>query len=275
MIVARQTFEAEARFHPHLHAIVTGGSWDGSGSWSAVFGWDRPVLRELFQIEVFRLLRERGLLSSERMELIRSWRHSGFDVFVGQPIASDDRRALEHVARYLLRAPVSLERMRYDPTDARVSMQPLPGEQGGTVELEALEFIARLILHIPDIHERQVLYYGAYANASKLRRQLTTRAGPRTAPRSTPPWPDPADIGPLTAFEQRRRIRWAQLIRRVWLEDPLLCPECGGEIGILSFITEPGVVDRILRHVGWRHGQPLPGVIRAPPPVLMVAEPSS
>ena len=44
---------------------------------------------------------------------------------------------------------------------------------------------------------------------------------------------------------------------------------------ILSFITEPGVVDRILRHVGWRHGQPLPGVIRSPPAVLMVAEPSS
>jgi hypothetical protein len=41
---------------------------------------------------------------------------------------------------------------------------------------------------------------------------------------------------------------------------------------ILSFITEPGVVDRILRHVGWRHGEPQPGVIRPPPPVLKVAE---
>ncbi|MFC1627883.1 transposase [Gemmatimonadota bacterium] len=38
----------------------------------------------------------------------------------------------------------------------------MPGEQGGTVELKALEFIARLILHIPDVRERQVLYYGAY-----------------------------------------------------------------------------------------------------------------
>ncbi len=88
------------------------------------------MLRELFQIEVFRFLRERELLNSERMDLIRSWRHSGFDVFVGEPIAPDDRRALEHVARYLLRAPVSLERMRYDPQNARVTMRPLPGEQG-------------------------------------------------------------------------------------------------------------------------------------------------
>ena len=79
MIVARQTFGAGARFHPHLHAMITGGSWDGSGTWRAAFGWDRPVLRELFQVEVFRFLRERELLSSERIELIRSWRHSGFD----------------------------------------------------------------------------------------------------------------------------------------------------------------------------------------------------
>ncbi len=79
------------------------------------------------------------------MELIRSWRHSGFDVFVGRPIASNDRRALEHVARYLLRAPVSLERMRYDPQNARVTIRPMPGEQGGAIELEALEFISRLI----------------------------------------------------------------------------------------------------------------------------------
>lgn len=50
------------------------------------------------------------------------------------------------------------------------------------------------------------------------------------------------------------------------------CPDCGGEMHLLSFITESGVVDRILRHVGWRHGESLPGVIRPPPEVLKVAE---
>ena len=82
--------------------MVTAGSWDRTGAWKSVFGWDRPVLRELFQTEVFRFLRERELLSVERIDLIRSWRHSGFDVFVGELIAPDDRRALEHIARYLI-----------------------------------------------------------------------------------------------------------------------------------------------------------------------------
>jgi len=60
----------------------------------------------------------------------------------------------------------------------------------------------------------------------------------------------PTDLEAPTLYKQKRRIRWAQLIRRVWLEDPLLCPDCGSEMQILSFITEPPVVDRILRHVG-------------------------
>jgi len=49
----------------------------------------------------------------------------------------------------------------------------------------------------------------------------------------------PTDLEAPTLYEQKRRIRWAQLIRRVWLEDPLLYPDCGSEMQILSFITEP------------------------------------
>ena len=45
-------------------------------------------------------------------------------------------------------------------------------------------------------------------------------------------------------------------MRRVWLEDPLLCPHCGDEIWILSFITDPPVVNKILRHVAWHPGEP-------------------
>ncbi len=203
------------------------------------------------------------------MELIRSWRHSGFNVYVGDPIEPDNRELLEHIARYLLRAPVSLERLWYNPEVGTVTIRPLVGEGDASVELEALEFIARLLLHVPDVRERQVLYYGAYANASGLRTRLRASTEPVS------PSLNPADLEAPTPYERQRRIRWAQLIRRVWLEDPLLCPDCGGEMHILSFITELGVVDRILQHVGWRHGESLPGVIRPPPPVLKVAESSA
>ncbi len=48
-----------------------------------------------------------------------------------------------------------------------------------------------------------------------------------------------------TPFERKLSVRWAQLIKQAWLEDSLLCPECGDEMQILSFITKAWVVDRI------------------------------
>ncbi len=65
------------------------------------------------------------------------------------------------------------------------------------------------------------------------------------------------------------------LIRRVWLEDPLLCPDCGSEMGILSFITEPVVVDRIQLYPKWRPGEALLPHSWSPLSVLKVAEPLS
>src|SRR4029450_9235745 len=45
-----------------------------------------------------------------------------------------------------------------------------------------------------------------------------------------------------------RRASWARLLRKIFEVDPLLCT-CGAQMKIVSFITEPRVVDRILRHL--------------------------
>jgi len=51
-------------------------------------------------------------------------------------------------------------------------------------------------------------------------------------------------------FVNARALRrsWAQLIKRVYEVDPLLCPKCGGEMRIIAFIDHD-VVDAILRHL--------------------------
>jgi hypothetical protein len=45
------------------------------------------------------------------------------------------------------------------------------------------------------------------------------------------------------------RRRWANLIRRVYEVDPLVCPRCGSELRVIGFITEPMVIKRILDHI--------------------------
>ncbi len=64
------------------------------------------------------------------------------------------------------------------------------------------------------------------------------------------------------------RQSWAMLIKRVYEVDPLCCPECGGQMQVVSFIEPPqaDVIEAILRHCGlWQ-----PPRSRAPPEVHAV-----
>ncbi len=106
--------------------------------------------------------------------------------------------------------------MWYNSEAGTVTILPLAGEGNAPVELEALDFISRLVLHIPDVRERQVTYYGAYANASRYRRQKRASCGANVG------FVPMSELEEPTPFEMRRRIRWAQLIKKVWLEDPLI-----------------------------------------------------
>jgi hypothetical protein len=258
MAIVKHTFGEGVRFHPHLHALVTSGGWDRSRVWRPVPTWDQGVLRELFEIEVFRFLRKRGLLSRERMELILSWPHSGFNVHVGEAVAPDDKISLARVARYMLRASVVMSRISYDRDHATVRIDPHGPHSEDPIELDVLDFIARLSVHIPEPHERLVLYYGLYSNASRQRRVSNGRHETSACPA------DQFD-GDESEWLKTRRTRWAQLIRKVWQEDPLLCPRCGGTMRIISFITEQGVIDKILRHIGFKHADTPPPLYHPPP----------
>ena len=57
------------------------------------------------------------------------------------------------------------------------------------------------------------------------------------------------------------RRSWAQLIKRIYEVDPLVCPSCGSEMKVIAFITEHEVVDAILRHLERKESQGA----RAPP----------
>jgi len=74
--------------------------------WHPLPAWNHSVLRQLFQIEVFRFLREKELLTRERIEMILSWKHSVFNVHISEPIQAGNKSALTRVARYMLRGPV-------------------------------------------------------------------------------------------------------------------------------------------------------------------------
>ena len=56
----------------------------------------------------------------------------------------------------------------------------------------------------------------------------------------------------------------ARLLHKIFEIDPLLCPQCGAEMKVVSVIAEPVVVDKILKHIADTGGRdPFEG--RGPP----------
>ena len=70
---------------------------------------------------------------------------------------------------------------------------------------------------------------------------------------------------PVLSSHDTLRIAWAKLMARVGEEFPLQCPACGGDIRLISFITEPGPIPKILTHLGEPLERPPVSPARGPP----------
>jgi len=92
---------------------------------------------------------------------------------------------------------------------------------------------------IPDVGLHLTRYYGAFAN--KLRQQRL----PHKPDLPMPPLDDHEDDPP---FINARRASWARLLLHVLEVQALVCPRCGGLMRVVSIITDPAIVDRVLRH---------------------------
>lgn len=61
------------------------------------------------------MLRAEGKINEAIIENMLNWRHSGFNVYCGKAIWSHNEEGLENLARYIIRASFSQERMTYIP----------------------------------------------------------------------------------------------------------------------------------------------------------------
>ena len=156
--------------NPHVHAIAPRGGWDRDGEWTPVPFVDRDTAERLFRAKVLSMLTGEGLMSDERARILMSWRHnSGFSVDDSVRFEPEDRKSMEKVARYLLRSPLSLERMKYSKGDAEVvyRRKAKDGRPGEEERVDALDFLARVIAHIPPPRVHLVRYFAHYSNVSR------------------------------------------------------------------------------------------------------------
>ena len=122
---------------------------------------------------------------------------------------------------------------------------------------DPLDFLAEVTQHIPNTGEHTIRYYGRYSNKSRGMRAKLSATGKNIEAAVDAEEED-------TPFRKTCRSRWAALIKKVYEIDPLVCPKCGGQMRILSFIEksdQAAIIEKILKHCGiWTEPEE-----RAPP----------
>jgi hypothetical protein len=124
---------------------------------------DTESLEKLFQRKVVKMLVIKGKITQEVVKLIMSWRHSGFNVRCGHRIQTGDEEAMENLARYIVRASFSQERMTYIPEESKVLYRSRDGKNEKT--FDAIERLAAMCSHVPNKGEQMIRYYGCYSPA--------------------------------------------------------------------------------------------------------------
>jgi hypothetical protein len=241
-VLSLQTYGAYgANFNPHCHGLVTDGAFSPDGEFLALPSLDPSAVCQLFRRLLLLRLHQAERLTESFMQNLLSWVHPGFSVCAGPPVYAPEIASIESQARYIARPVLAMDALeKHEDGNLVLETPPDPKTGATSIELNPLEWIHRITSHIPDPGRHCQRFYGAYSNRGRI--PVPAADGKTGGLRETQhPEPDNSDCS------REGRSTWARLIKKIFQADPLLCA-CGGRMRIVSFITEPRVIDRILRH---------------------------
>ena len=122
------------------------------------------------------------------------------------------------------------------------------------VVLEPVAFLRRLAALVPPARQNQIRYYGLLASQAADRPKLLALC---EEPGDAPPPVASAEAAVCDESEPAEeptvktasRRSWAALLKRVFQNDVLVCPSCGGDRKIIAAITERDAIVKILEHL--------------------------
>lgn len=241
-----QHFGNTLNYHPHFHLIFADGIFSGAEGvqfYEAMLSQDDIAdTQEQIQRRVLKYFCNRGFFSKDEMEKMLTYENSGFSLDASVKIHSFDRNALERLIRYCARPPFKSENIRFNGPWVHYRL-PKPCHTGRTfIQLNPVEFIERISHFIPYPRRHRRHYHGVFAPSSPMRPQVIANV------KNT--------HGAIAMQETVEKVTkasrgWQALISRIYEVDPLTCSNCGKKIRIMTFVTHPEEIRRILRGVGF------------------------
>ena len=209
-ICVLHTFGRDLKWNPHIHCLLSEGGIGNSGLWRGKSHFPYDYLRRAFRTALLNLLEEKLGPSFKKVKSKCYRIHKkGFYVFA-KPNRCNPNIVAKYIGRYLGRPVIATSRIdSYDGENVTFHYNRHEDNKLVTETIPAMEFIARLIQHIPEKHFKQIRYYGLYARNKE----------------------SDAKLNHAISKDKHRVIlsfnRWRECTLFSFGYDPLKCPCCG------------------------------------------------
>ena len=208
-IMVLHTFGRDLKWNPHIHCLISEGGYSDDGFWRNVKHFDYTFLRNAFRTALLNEM-ESKIGSSFKKVKAKCYREhqQGFYVYA-KPNLCDPRIVVKYIGRYLRRPVIATSRIdKYDGEMVTFHYNRHEDEQYIEETIPAMEFIQRLIRHIPEKHFKMIRYGGIYARHREIDSKLY-RA-----------------ISKSKHHIYRSFNQWRTAILSSFGYDPLVCPDC-------------------------------------------------
>jgi hypothetical protein len=232
---------------------LANGVFNQDGSFQEL-SLDTDKLQALFQHKVLKALQELELISEHTTEQILSWKHSGFNVWLGEVIQPEENNARLFIGSYIDRNPVTNDKIK-------ISDNTISYEHDSThlskADFDPLEFLATLSAHIPNKYEQTIRYYGYYSARTRGKRRIVANDDETIIlDLSRHSLATADDIDKPKSINRS----WAALIKKIYEVDPLICEKCGGEMKIIAFIIDWSEIQKIIKNLKLPNLHPPPKI---------------
>lgn len=209
-IMVLHTFGRDLKWNPHIHCLISEGGFSDDGFWKNVSHFNYTYLRNAFRTALLNELEMRIGPSFKKTKALcyRNNKH-GFYVYA-KPKKCDPDTVIKYIGRYLGRPTIALSRIdSYDGETVTFHYNRHEDDAYVQETLPVLDFIRRLIRHIPEKYFKMIRYGGLYARRRESDKKLN-RA-----------------ISREKHHFFRSFLEWRTAILHSFGYDPLKCPKCG------------------------------------------------
>ena len=252
-IIKISTHGNYANTMPHLHIISSDGIYGDSGTFYMMPRYSdkaKQCLQKIFEKKVEDYCLENKMATKDNMyRIMHQQRYTGFSVYIDTdiyytPNNTKEEEKMKQMLRYVNKSFYSMERVIYNDGASKVLYKGeyQPNLKRNFEYFSFTDFIAAITSHVPERHQKYILYYGAYSNKTRGMQKKAAGEGKNIN--------DDIETEEPTKGQKRFKKTWAMLIKQVYEVDPLICTRCGCMMKVISIIKEASVIKKILEHLG-------------------------